>query len=152
MLFLLMRLDGDRYALDTRAIAEILPLVDCRPVAGAPTGVAGIIDYGGTPVPVVDLSLLLLNRPALRRLSTRIVLVRSGKGSTAGGLLGLIAEQATETMRCDPADFRSSGIAAAAPPRLGDVALDAAGPVHLLDVGTLLPDPVREALAQRAVA
>ena len=64
MLFLLMQLDGDRYALDIRQVAVVLPLVDLRAVPGAPPAVAGIIDYGGAPVPVIDLAQLLANRPA----------------------------------------------------------------------------------------
>jgi len=148
MLFLVIQLDGDRYALDTRDIAELLPLVDCTPIPGAPACVAGIIDYGGVPVPLIDLTELLAHRPARRRLSTRIVLVRSGRG--AEQLLGLIAERATETVRRDPADFQPSGVAVATPPRLRGVAFDAAGPVHLIDVCTLLPEPVRQALAQSA--
>lgn len=152
MLFLLMQLDGNRYAIDIRQIVEVLPLVDCKPVLGAPAGVAGIIDYGGTAVPIVDLSQVLAGRPARRRLSTRIVLVRRAPASGSNGLLGLIAERATDTMRCDPAVFRPSGVAQRSPPQLGGVVLDAAGAVHLIDVGTLLPEAVREALPTPAVS
>jgi chemotaxis-related protein WspB len=150
MLFLLLQLDGDRYALNTRDIAELLPLVACRPIPGAPACVAGIIDYGGEPVPVIDLSELLARRPARRRLSTRIVLAKTGGGAADQRLLGLIAEHATEAVRRDPADFRPSVVAAAAPPQFGGVAFDAGGPVHLIDLRTLLPEPVRQALASSA--
>jgi chemotaxis-related protein WspB len=152
MLFLLMQLDGNRYALDIREIVEVLPLVDCRPVPGAPAGVAGIIDYGGMPVPIIDLSQLLAGRPAHRRLSTRIVLIRWGRASGRQELLGLIAERATDTVRRDPADFRPSGVVRPSPPHLGGVVLDAAGPVHLVDVSTLLPESLRQALSEPAVS
>jgi hypothetical protein len=104
MLFLLMRLDGDRYAIDIAQVAEVLPLVQLRPLARAPAGVAGILDYGGAPVPVLDLSLLLVNRPAHRRLSTRLVIVHYARRRRH--LLALIAEHATEIVRRDP---RTSG-------------------------------------------
>ena len=152
MLFLLMQLDGNRYAIDTREIVEVLPLVDCKAVPGAPAGVAGIIDYGGVPVPIIDLSELLAGRPAHRRLSTRIVLIRRGRASTRQELLGLIAERATDTVRRDLADFRPSGVARPTPPHLGGVVLDAAGPVHLIDVGALLPEALRQALPESAVS
>ena len=152
MLFLLMQLDGNRYALDIREIVEVLPLVDSRPVPGAPAGVAGIIDYGGMPVPIIDLSQLLAGRPAHRRLSTRIVLIRWGRASGRQELLGLIAERATDTVRRDPADFRPSGVVRPSPPHLGGVVLDAAGPVHLIDVSTLLPESLRQALPEPAVS
>jgi chemotaxis-related protein WspB len=150
MLFLLMQLDGNRYALDIAQVAEVLPLVHLQSMPRAPTGVAGVVDYGGTPVPVIDLSLLLVNRPAHRRLNTRLVIVYY----TAGGrknLLGLIAERATETMRRDPADFQESGVKSASPPQLGPVALDAAGPIHRLDVAELLPQSLADSLFQEAV-
>jgi chemotaxis-related protein WspB len=150
MLFLLMQLDGDRYALDVAQIAEVLPLIELRTVPRAPLGLAGIVDYGGAPVPVIDLSQLLANRPAHRRLNTRLVIVHY----LAGGqrhLLGLIAERATETVRRDPADFQPSGVTSLAPPHLGPVALDANGPVHWLDVSQLMPASLCESLFQEAV-
>ena len=146
MLFLLMQLDGDRYALDIRQVAVVLPLVDLRAVPGAPDGIAGIIDYGGAPVPVVDLARLLANRPAHRRLGTRIVLVHY-----ADHVLGLIAERATETVRREPSDFQPSGITRSDPPHLGPVALDSAGPVHWIDVSRLLPGPLADSLFRQSV-
>jgi chemotaxis-related protein WspB len=150
MLFLLMQLDGARYALDILQVAEVLPLVQLRPVPRAPLGVAGMIDYGGVPVPVVDLTQLLAGRAAERRLSTRLVIVRYETGGR-GELLGLVAERATETMRRDPGDFRDSGLRPDTPPRLGPVVLDAAGPVHRIDVRDLLSTELAGALFPAAV-
>lgn len=150
MLFLLMQLDGNRYALDVGQIAEVLPLVALNAVPGAPHGIAGVVDYGGMPVPVIDLSQLLVNRSASRRLNTRLVIVHYRSGERQH-LLGLIAERATEMMRRDPADFQDSGIDAASPPRLGPVALDAGGPIHRLDVCALLPQPLADSLFRQAV-
>jgi chemotaxis-related protein WspB len=146
MLFLVMQLDGNRYALDIRQVAEVLPLVNIETIARASAVVAGIINYGGAPVPVIDLSRLLMDRPAHRRLSTRIVLVRHAAGGPHD-LVGLIAERATETMRRDSGDFREAGQS-----QLGLVAFDAAGPVHWLDVERLLAEAPSESLLRRAVA
>jgi chemotaxis-related protein WspB len=146
MLFLLMQLDGNRYALDIRQVAVVLPLVNLRGVPGAPAAVAGIIDYGGAPVPVVDLAQLLANRPAHRRLGTRIVLVHYGERH----VLGLIAERATETVRREASEFQPSGITRSEPPHLGPVALDAAGPVHWIDVSRLLPAPLADSLFRQS--
>ena len=147
MLFLQMQLDGDRYALDIRQVAVVLPLVDLRAVPGAPAAVAGIIDYGGAPVPVIDLARLLANRPAHRRLGTRVVLVHYAKQH----LLGLIAERATETVRIDVSEFQASGVTRSDPPRLGPVALDAAGALHWLDVSQLLPTPLADSLFRQSI-
>jgi chemotaxis-related protein WspB len=149
-LFLLMQLDGNRYALDIDQIVEVLPLVSLNAVPRAPHGIAGMMDYGGVPVPVIDLSQLLVNRSAHRRLNTRLVIVHYRRGERHH-LLGLIAERATEMMRRDPADFQDSGIDAASPPQLGPVALDADGPVHRLEVGALLPHELAESLFRQLV-
>ena len=66
---------------------------------------AGLFNYRGAPVPVIDLSQLTLGRPAARRLSTRIVLVHYPDESGGTHLLGLIAERATQTVRHEPSDF-----------------------------------------------
>ncbi len=67
MLFILFQLGSDRYALPAGQVAEVLPLVALKALLGAPAGVAGLIDYRGTAVPVIDLSALALGRPAALR-------------------------------------------------------------------------------------
>ena len=85
MLFLLFQLGQDRYALDTGAIAEVLPLVAITAIPQAPAGVAGLFNYRGAPVPAIDLSQLTMGRPARRRLNTRIIMVHypDARGDTA---------------------------------------------------------------------
>jgi chemotaxis-related protein WspB len=150
MLFFLFRLGEDRYALDALQIAEILPLVSVKRIPLAPTGVAGIIDYHGAPVPLIDLSQLALGRPARQRLGTRIILVNYPDQEGATHLLGLLAERATETMRRDPADF-VSGVGNDAAPYLGPVAADAHGLVQWIQVDKLLPRSVRDRLFKQPV-
>jgi chemotaxis-related protein WspB len=146
MLFLVFRLGRDRYALDAGQVAEILPLVDIKHIPHAPPGVAGVLNYRGTPVPVIDLSQLTLGRPAERRLSTRIILAYYLPKDGEKRLLGLIAEKATETMRREAADFIPSGITNDRAAYLGPVATDARGLVQWIDVAKLVPDSVRDVL------
>jgi chemotaxis-related protein WspB len=75
MLFLLFQLGRERYALEAGQVAAVLPLLSIKEIPQAPRAVAGLCNYRGTPVPVIDLSELTLGRPAQSRLSTRIVLV-----------------------------------------------------------------------------
>ena len=147
MVFLVFQLDESRFALDARQVVEVLPLVDIRQIPQAPSGVAGIIDFRGTPVPVVDLSLILLGRPAHRLLSTRLIVVRSVDHSGHARLLGLIAERATGTLRREPADFVAPGITNDRAPYLGPVAADERGFVQWIDASQILPPQVRDALS-----
>jgi chemotaxis-related protein WspB len=152
MLFLLFELGQDRYALDTSQIAEVLPLVGITPIPQAPSGVAGLFNYRGVPVPVIDLSQLTIGRPAQRRLNTRIVLVHYPDGSGGTRLLGLIAEKVTETVRRDKADFVASGVTNDQAPYLGPVAADARGLMQWIDVDRLLPASVRAVLFTPSLA
>jgi len=145
MLLLKFRIGGESYALDTAQIVEVLPLLEITRIPQAPVGVAGLINYRGRPVPVVDLSELALGRPAQRHISTRLVLVRHGER-----LLGLIAEQATETMRRRREDFADSGIASDGAPYLGPVTQDGGRLVQWIEIQRLLPATVSVALFRQA--
>ena len=127
MLFLVFQLGRDRYALDATRVAEVLPLVGIKTIPHAPAGVAGVVNYRGAPVPVIDLSLLTLGRPAQTCLSTRIVVVHQAGQGGEERVLGLIAEKATETVRRDAGDFVPSGVANRDAPYLGPVASDERG-------------------------
>jgi chemotaxis-related protein WspB len=164
MLFLIFEVGRDRYALDVREVAEVLPLVGIKHVPQAPPAVAGILNYRGAPVPVIDVSQLAIGQPAARRLSTRIVLVHyvasaddrsTALGAGAEGrtqLLGLIAERATQTMRRDESDFIPPGVFSEGASYLGPVAADADGFVQRVDVQALLPASVRELLFKQTTA
>lgn len=105
MLYLLFQLGHDRYALPARDVVEVLPYLALPPIPRAAPGVAGLCNYRGRLVPVLDLCVLLCDRPARAVLSTRIIIVKAGEPSAPETLLGLIAERATGTLRRDPGDL-----------------------------------------------
>jgi chemotaxis-related protein WspB len=132
MLFLTFRIGAESYALDTAQISEILPLLRITRLPQAPVGVAGLVNYRGRSVPVVDLSELLLGEPARTHFSTRLILVRHG-----AHLLGLIAEQATEMMRREAESFADPGIAIESAPYLGSVTQDGERMIRRIEVQKL---------------
>ncbi|MNO95216.1 CheW-like domain protein [compost metagenome] len=146
-LYLLFRLGRDRYALDVREVAEVLPLGAFKRVPEAPAWVAGLHAHRGELLPVLDLNQLCFGRPVLRRTSTRLVLVdyRSG-GSGPRQRLGLVLEQTTHTRRLDPAAFRDYGLESGEARYLGPVLEDEEGLLQLIRVDDLLPDSVRAML------
>jgi len=146
MLFLIFELGKDRYALDVRQIAEVMPLVGVKQIPRAPQAMNGLFNYRGSPVPVVDLSQLTLGRPSARRLSTRIVLVHYPDPTGRTHLLGLIAERATQTARHEPAEFVATGITNAGASYMGPDVTDARGLLQWIDVRTLLPPSFRDLL------
>lgn len=148
MLFLLMKLDGDRYALEARQVVQVLPLLQIKKIPHAPPGIAGAVDYRGAPVPVVDLSELMLQRPAPHELSTRIVMVHYPGIEGAMHLLGLVAENATEVIRREPSEFVPAGVDSPEGRYLGPVVTDAGGIIQWIRAQDILPEAVRDALFQ----
>jgi chemotaxis-related protein WspB len=146
MLFLLFKLGNDRYALDANCVVEVVPLLALKGLPQAPRGVAGIFNYRGRAVPAVDLSELTLGERAAERLSTRIVIVRYPDALGKSRLLGLIAEQATETLRTESRNFVDSGVRIGVAPYLGPVLMDTKGPIQWLHEQRLLSEPVRDLL------
>ena len=152
MHFLLFQLGKDRYMLDVGQVAEVLPLVSLKQIPQAPPAVAGVFDFRGDPVPVIDLSQMAIGRPAERRLSTRIILAHYPDGNGEKRLLGLIAERVTETIRREPSDFVAAGVDIDAAPYLGPVATDTRGLIQWVQVDQLLTPAVRDLLFKQQVA
>ncbi|MBI4623996.1 MAG: chemotaxis protein CheW [Verrucomicrobia bacterium] len=146
MLFILFQLGSDRYALPARDVAEVLPLISVKVLPGAPVGVAGLVDYRGTAVPAIDLTALAFGRPAARRVSTRLLMVKYPHPRGGERLLGVIAEHATELMAKEPADFRPMGITTGATRYLGPIVHDARGMIQRVEVAGLLTGELRAAL------
>jgi chemotaxis-related protein WspB len=93
------------------------------------------------------LSALTFGTPAQARTSTRLVLVDYCPDETGEArLLGLILEQATDTLRCDPADFQPYGLDNRQSPYLGPVRKDEQGLLQWVRVSDLLNDQVRALL------
>jgi len=151
MLFLQFQLGTERYALDSSQVVEVLPRLGIKQIPQAPAGVAGVFNYRGQPVPVIDLSELALGRPARLRMSTRLIIVHYPDSDGTPHLLGLIAEKATETLRRDPADFTDSGVASDDAAYLGPVASDHSGLVQWITVTRLLPPAVRDVLFKQTL-
>ncbi|AGZ36723.1 chemotaxis protein CheW [Pseudomonas sp. Rh2] len=139
VLYLQFRIGEQRFALDVREVIEVLPRRPLKPIAQAPTWVAGVLAHRGVMVPVIDLSVLSFGRPAVQRTSTRLVLVRYRQDQQ----LGLVLEQATDTLRCHPEAFQPYGLDNPDARYLGPVLQDAEGMLQRIEVDDLLTDSVR---------
>lgn len=146
-LYLQFRIAAQRFALDVREVIEVLPRRPLKPIAQAPAWVVGVLAHRGALVPVIDVSALSFGAPAVSRGSTRLVLVHyRGDPQRPELQLGLILEQATETLRCRPDEFQPYGLDNAEAPYLGPVRQDAQGLVQRIRVDDLLTAAVRQLL------
>lgn len=137
-LFLVFFIGTERYALQAVDVVEVLPRLPLKPIAHAPAWVAGVFAHRGQMVPVIDVSAMTFGQSAVARTSTRLVLVRHH-----GHLLGLVLEQASETLRCEVADFQSYGLDNREAPYLGPVRKDKDGLLQWIRVDDLLTPAVR---------
>lgn len=146
MLYLLLRMGNARYALEARRIVEVVPLVDLKPLPHSAAYVAGLFDYRGVLVPVIDLCRLTGDHACRGYLTTRIVLVDYPGPDGRKHILGLLAEQVTETAKLKDEDFRPSGLQQPEAPYLGPLLKNEASLIQRLDIEQLLPDELRRNL------
>lgn len=146
MMFLLFQLGKDRYALPAGEIIEVLPVVHLKKILQAPPGVAGVFNFRGTPVPVIDISEMALGLPAESRLSTRIILVAYEAYGGEKKIVGLLAERATQIIQREPREFIDPGVAVQNAPYLGPVINDAQGMIQRIELVRLLSDQIRNLL------
>ncbi|MGV3772617.1 MAG: chemotaxis protein CheW [Verrucomicrobiales bacterium] len=150
MLCLLFHLGSERYALEAAAVLEVIPLVKIKELPQTPLGVAGLINYRGHLIPLLDLSELATGKPAPRKLSTRIIVVDYRACSGGDHFLALLAEKATETARFAETDFQPPGVQPPGAPYLGPVARHSGGIVQKVLISQLIPVEVQNLLFTKA--
>ena len=146
MLYLLMSVGNDFYAVASSSVIEVVPCAALKVAPGAPSAVAGILNYRGRPVPVVDCGVLLVGRPCSVRYSTRIILQQF---LLAGSdrILGLMGENVTRIQKFEESDFVEPGAHAVNFPCVGRVAALGDRWVQRLHAESILTPEVWDTLA-----
>jgi len=142
MLLLLFQSGCDRFALNVNQVVEVIPLVRLERIPHAPECVAGVFNFRGEPTPVLDLNQMISGRPCVERLSTRIVLLDHWGQEDKHRVIGLMAEQVTETIKCSEEAFHDIGVQTDDAPFLGGVTTDEQGMIQLINVRHLIPESV----------
>ena len=146
MLMLLFQLDRSQYAIPAIEVVEVAPLVRLQPLSMAPDFITGLFNYRGQHVPVIDLCKLIAGRFSENSITTRIILVQFRRTDGQSDILGLLAEQVTETISLDTDNFLSTGITLPDAPFLGKAAHTESGLIQQVNIEHLLPDPVKALL------
>jgi chemotaxis-related protein WspB len=147
MLMLLFYVGDDRYSLDSRRVVEVVPTVTLKKIHQTPEYIAGLFNYRGHLVPVIDLCHLIQGTHCRAYLSTRIVIVNcqsqdasdDNDSSQKPQILGLMAERVTETLNKPESEFISPAIQVDASPYLGEIITDDRGMIQFVRVEHLLP-------------
>lgn len=146
MLFVTFKAGAIRYALEAHKVIGIVPLVKLRACAGAPDYIAGIFNYRGDGVPVIDLLRLTAGAACVMHLSTRIILVPYAAQNGRQRTIGLMAESVTETVEKETADFNESGLTTPGTPYLGKLAADESEFIQQVVIEQLLPKELESML------
>lgn len=144
MLMLLLNIGNERYAIESRQVVEVIPLVVLKSLPHQPEHIAGVFNYRGRIVPVIDLCQLMRGKPSSEYLSTRIVLVNYWGSNNielqAPYILGLMTEQVVETLHKSESEFVNPNIQIDTAPYLGKMIVDDLGMIQCLRIEYLLSE------------
>ena len=145
MLLVTLSVNNDTFGLDAENIIEIIPVIPLQHVPLSSDYIAGLFDYHGKMVPVIDLCKLFENRDSRMLFSTRIILINYKKENNEY-VLGVIAENITECIKVNDADFVRTGVSVRKGKLLGEVASIDGQMIQRINIEALLPDEVHEIL------
>lgn len=145
-LYIQFVVDNNRFVLSAADVVGIVPLAALHDVPHAPDYVAGILNYHGASVPVIDMTKLMKGTSTEYRLSARIVLFKMDMAGKESSMVGLLAEKVTEVMRLQESEFKDSGVKNRDAKYLGEVVTDNYGMLQRLNVNKLLPQAAKKML------
>lgn len=100
MLMLLFQVEDEPWAIAAAEVEDIVSLASLQALSSVATEqyqqLAGVLNYHGESLPVIDVSAVLGGQPAPQALSTRIAVVKDSGGED-GARYGLILDRAYET-------------------------------------------------------
>ncbi len=131
---------NDRYALPVADLIEVLPLLKLKQMPQTPAWVAGLMNYRGSPVLVIDINSMMIGKPCQAIVSTRILLTPVRRKDGIEKILGLMAESVTGTVKILPETLRSSEIWNSDAPYLGLLALHEGEILQIIHADKLLTE------------
>ena len=150
MLLIVFHIDDDRFGLDVDQVIEVAPIVLLKKAAHTPGYVAGLFNYRGTVVPVIDLTKLITGKPSQPLMSTRIVLVDYTGADNAHHILGIMVERVMETVNYRDEDFQPPGFEQENTQYLGDIIIDENGMIQRIKVDNILPESLQKLLFKKS--
>lgn len=109
MLMLQVFVGDDRFTVDYELIVGVFPKVILKHIPHSSPAVIGLMNYEGTPIPVIDFSYLVERRFSRESLHSRIIIL-ARQTPEHRQVIGLLAEGVTEMVNYEIADFKGSGL------------------------------------------
>jgi chemotaxis-related protein WspB len=133
---------GQTYAVESRRVIEVLPLVPARPLPRVPDYIRGIFTYRGRLVPLVDLARRLADADVTERLSTRVIVVEFTPPGAGPRRLGLVAENVVSIRSAEEADASLPALHMPDAPYLGGLLRIGQETVQVIAIEHLLPETI----------
>ncbi len=146
MLFIAFKAGNADYALEANKVVAVVPFVTLQACPGAPAYIAGMANYRGTSVPVINLVRLVGGTDCAAFLSTRIVLTEYTGQNNRRRLIGLLAETVTNTVERAESDFNQNNVAMPGSPYPGKLAVSGTGFIQRIEVARLMPSELEQML------
>ncbi len=146
MLLLLFGIGNDRFSLDAQQVIEVVPLIRLKNVPHSPGYVAGLFNFRGTVVPVIDLTDLISGTASKHQVSTRIILVPYADSENNSHILELFEERVTGTLTCNEDDLELPGIESESAEYLDKILFDTEGMIQLINLKKILPESLKDTL------
>ena len=137
MLMLPFNVGMQTYVIDCDSVVEIVPRVQLKKIPHVPDYTVGMLNFGGVPVPVIDMSQLIEGRPSASCLHTRIVILSHSTETGETYHLGIVGEKITDTIEKEKSQFIDSGVKVRELPFLGGVYNDNHESMQLINVSEL---------------
>lgn len=139
MLMVLFYDGNERYVIDCKYIAKILPKIEVRNMPHVPSWVYGIMTYRDNTIPVIDFCRLVSNdHPCDSNMASRIILFAYKAKDGSEYQIGLLAEKITETRVYQESDFIENKLKIKECPFLKGILNDNEGTIHLVESEELL--------------
>lgn len=132
---ILLRLGSSRYAVAMADVAEVAPVPGITRVPGAPPWLAGVANWRGRMLPVLDLRPLLAATTVPLASSARLVVL--ARGDVVAGVIAEAVPGVYDGELADPAPPPPTLTTEASALVVGQVS-DGAGPVAVLDAAAVL--------------
>ncbi len=141
MMLLMLKVSDNRYGINVVEIVEVVPHVLLQKLPKSPVIIAGLLNYRGHIVPIIDGSRLMGDRSVKKCLSSRIIIIKSEKMRSS--CIGFLAENVTETLKVDDSQFTDASIGEGEKSVVDKVILDENGMIQHINVTRLIPNELK---------
>lgn len=145
MLIVLLEIADKKFALEISNILEIIPLVKINSLSHLPKFLAGVINYRGNIIPVVDLSYLINGVYSKKLFSSRIIILEGDKENM---IYGVLAEKVTETLSFKEDSLKITNIQRIDAPFLDNILIGNEDIIQKINFRQLLPQNFIDELAE----